>query len=196
MHKRTLDLRRSKRGLENVLGMDKEVIERAKAANIYISAIIDETLKSATYDKQDKTDEVLNAYDELFRSMIPLIKKDDLYIAVGGYKESDIDGYKLCLYPASQEFEVVTLIYVLNNTDGFDGHYNICTVNDVVGNLYTPKTILQNLILEIVGNVENNEQQKVRELKLAKHFVEELSSEIEYQRISSITNGTPGDRAK
>jgi hypothetical protein len=172
-----LNYKREKQKL--TLGIDGEVIERAKAAGINISAMTEELLKSVTYEPKGMSeDDVVEAYQDLFISMVPLIRKHNLYVTVGGYKESDIDGYKLQLYPCSHEFEVVSLIYVLNNTEGFYGHYDICAVGHVVEQLYTPKTILENLILEIVGMTEKNKQ-KVRELKLAKRFVEVLLSDIE-----------------
>lgn len=61
---------------------------------------------------------------------------------------------------------------------GMPSSYDRCSVNYVLGELDPPKAILQNLVLELVGKAEKNGH-KIRELKLAKRFVEVLLSEIE-----------------
>jgi hypothetical protein len=52
------------------------------------------------------------------------------------------------------------------------------SVKDKVEYLYERKTIFQNLVVVLVEMVEENEQ-KIRELKLAKRFVEVLLSDVE-----------------
>ena len=47
-------------------------------------------------------------------------------------------------------------------------------VSEVLDFLYTPKKILENLILAMLGNVEKNKE-KIRDLELAKRFVKVLS---------------------
>jgi hypothetical protein len=45
--------------------------------------------------------------------------------------------------------------------------------------LYKPKIILENLILELLGKAEKKNMQKIRELELARRFVQVLLSDIE-----------------
>ena len=72
------------------LGIDKEVIERAKEVGINISAITEQLLKSVPDDPKDASkDDVKKAYEELFRSTEPLIKKYDLHVDVGSASLGD-----------------------------------------------------------------------------------------------------------
>jgi hypothetical protein len=164
------------------LGIDKEVIERAKAAGINISAMTEELLKSVTDEPKGKTeDDVVKAYEDLFEAMEPLIIKRDLQIEVGGDQYSDTVDNKVYLNASSYDTEPykepVSLIcpfYMEGNELTHDTVY----VKHRVRDLYEPKTILQNLILALVERAEKDKQ-KIRELKLAKRFVEVLLSDIE-----------------
>jgi hypothetical protein len=172
--------RREKQKL--TLGIDKEVIERAKAADINISAITEELLKSVTYEPKDKSEEdVVKAYEDLFNSMQPLLDKYDLNIEVGGNEsygaDADIDE-KAFLNSSSYILDSVMLICPYYMQGGDELTHETVYVKSRVRSLYEPKTILQNLILAIVERAEKNKQ-KVRELKLAKRFVEVLLSDIE-----------------
>jgi hypothetical protein len=172
--------RREKQKL--TLGIEKEVIERAKAADINISAITEELLKSVTYEPNDKSEEdVVKAYEDLFKAMQPLIEKYVLQIEVGGNEfygaDADIDEKAFLNFSSYIEEEPVTLICPFYMQEGQLTH-ETCYVKHRVRSLYEPKTILQNLILALVERAEKNKQ-KVRELKLAKRFVEVLLSDIE-----------------
>ena len=66
------------------LGIDRVIIDRAKAAGINISAITEHLLRCITYDpKGDTTETVVNAYQALFDAMWPLLDKFDTTVEVG-----------------------------------------------------------------------------------------------------------------
>lgn len=168
---------RKKEKQKLTLGIDKDVIERAKVAGINISAMTEELLKSVTHEAKGKTkDDIIKAYEELFESMGPLIIKYDIRVEVG----------KICKEaPLFLEVEGLLEKYGRNKRSPMllyaggapDPNYSYC-IKNIVHRLYTPKTILENLVLELVGKAERNEW-KIRELKLAKRFVEVLLSDIE-----------------
>jgi hypothetical protein len=60
------------------LGIERGIIDRAKAAGINISAITEHLLRSITYDpKGDTTEHVANAYQALFNATWPHLDKYD-----------------------------------------------------------------------------------------------------------------------
>src|ERR671931_580980 len=91
-----MEVKRKREKQKLTLGVDKEVIERAKATGINISAITEELLKSVTYEPKDKGErDVMIAYENLFKFMEPLVRKYDLEVEVGRYDiYPDIDGFK------------------------------------------------------------------------------------------------------
>jgi Post-segregation antitoxin CcdA len=160
------------------LGIDKEVIERAKAAGINISAITEQLLKSVTDDPKDASEhDVKKAYEELFRSTEPLIKKYDLRVDVGFAsigEGDDLETYDICLGLGMliPEEEGGPLGELWKSRP--DGEISPTSVSEEIYFLYEPKKILENLILAMLGNVQKNKE-KIRELELAKRFVKVLS---------------------
>lgn len=70
------------------LGIERGIIDKAKAAGINISAITEHLLRSITYDpKGDTTEDVANAYQALFNATWPLLDKYDATLGVG----ADVD---------------------------------------------------------------------------------------------------------
>ena len=171
-----LEIGEKKEKQKLTLGIDKDVIERAKAAGINISAMTEELLKSVTHEAKGKNkDDVIKAYEELFESMEPLIIKYDIRVEVGKICEPAplfLEEESFYTYGPSKRSRM--LLYAGGAPDP-NYSYNI---KDTVDCLYSPKTILENLVLELVGKAERNEW-KIRELKLAKRFVEVLLSDID-----------------
>jgi hypothetical protein len=161
------------------LGIDKEVIERAKAAGINISAMTEELLKSVTYEPKGKsTDDVVKAYEELFDSMDLLVRKYELWVEVGFASigdpnyDDDLETFKIYLRLDPQGYPFLWRTHPDDDGDG------PTSVAEDLPFLYKPKTILENLISALLGRVEENKQ-KIRELELAKRFVKVLLSDIE-----------------
>jgi hypothetical protein len=91
------------------LGIERGIIDKAKAAGINISAITEHLLRSITYDpKGDTTEDVANAYQALFNATWPLLDKYDATLGVG----ADVD-HNAVLKISSEAciFKFVFLIY-------------------------------------------------------------------------------------
>ena len=131
-----------------------------------------------THEPKGKSqNDVVIAYEMLFESMGPLVLKYDLLVRVGQYRKAqEIHNVHLGVHPMERGS---TTLYE-ERTDINGNHIDHCLtdVREQYRCLYKPKTILENLILELLGNVEKKNKQKIRELELARRFVEVLLSDI------------------
>ena len=155
------------------LGIERGIIDRAKAAGINISAITEHLLRSITYDpKGDTTETVVKAYQALFDAMWPLLDKYDTTVEVG----RDIDHnavLKIFLDPDLSKS--VFLTYIPLAEEGrrpllFPVH------EELVSYLYEPNVILQNLILAVSEDAQKI-REKVSELDFALRLVKALSDD-------------------
>jgi hypothetical protein len=155
------------------LGLDRGIIDRAKAAGINISAITEHLLRCITYDpKGDTTETVVKAYQALFDAMWPLLDKYDTTVEVG----RDIDHnavLKIALEPDLSKS--VFLTYIPLAEEGrrpllFPVH------EELVSYLYEPNVILQNLILAVSEDAQKI-REKVSELDFALRLVKALSDD-------------------
>src|SRR5918911_1170349 len=93
------------------LGLNKSVIERAKAAGINISAITEHLLRAITYDPNGNTkDDVIRAYEALFNAIRPLLIQYDTRIDVGKIRHYNDPECKEISYQDSILLEKVGLI--------------------------------------------------------------------------------------
>ena len=77
------------------LGIDSQVLERAKVAGINISARTEELLRALTYEpKGNIKEDVARAYGSLFESMQPIIGKYHTTIEVGKITDKDYSSSK------------------------------------------------------------------------------------------------------
>lgn len=154
------------------LGIDGNVIEKAKAAGINISAITEQVLKAITYRPNDgyTTHDVARAYQALFdkaQSLLSEYSNFDFQLAVGevGFGKVQLDSDRGLLI--------------------YDDHENIINdnvlVDSVVDVLYDPMQILENLIVTLTIIAEHNKK-KISELKFALRLVKALSNdEVEHK---------------
>jgi len=154
------------------LGIDRGIIDRAKATGINISAITEHLLRSITYDpKGDTTETVVKAYQALFDAMWPLLDKFDTTVEVG----RDIDHNAVLKISLVHLSKSVFLTYIPLVGEGrrpslFPVH------EELVSYLYEPNVILQNLILAVSEGAQKN-REKVRELDFALRLVKALSDD-------------------
>lgn len=86
--------RRSNKSIQEVLGQSNgefilfDIDDNNDTKAAYISAITEELLKSVTHEPKGKSDDdVVKAYEDLFTSMEPLVRKYNLQVEVGRYAE-------------------------------------------------------------------------------------------------------------
>jgi Post-segregation antitoxin CcdA len=150
------------------LGIDRNVIEKAKAAGINISAITENVLKAITYQPNEGNTrgDVVRAYEAMFEEARSLMLKHghgEIQITVGKV-ESEIvflhSTYRLLLW----DDHTKTMIE------------DPAPVDRVLWHLYDPMKILEELIVCLTELAEENKQ-KIAELKFALRLVKALSND-------------------
>ncbi len=153
------------------LTLSKEVIDKAKAAGINISALTEQVLKAYTYEPVGySNDDFADAYDKLFMSMKPVLHKYDTRVTVGQHT-----GVKFALSPCD--------IYWYNGrllieTIGSWQEDSTTQISEVLPYLYDPPKILENLIKSLIRAAERNKD-KVQKFKFASRFLRILSEDEE-----------------
>jgi hypothetical protein len=151
------------------LCIDSDIINRARAADINIDAIIDQLKSLVHKHKGDATtNDVAKAYDGLFYATRPLLAKYNIRVEVAVMGEDDDS--RLYIYAGGNDCEAIFL-----NEEHITGEL-MSTWNTVeaVPYFYGPKTILQNVVLAVSEIVKKN-RETIRELDFATHFVKVLS---------------------
>jgi hypothetical protein len=150
------------------LGIDANVIEKAKAAGINISSITEQVLKALTYQPNEGNtrDDVVRAYKTILDIIqLCLCKYDrfDLQITVGEMESSKVflhSGYGLMLWDDHAKQMIDDPV----------------SVDRVLGILYGPMRILENLFVALTEYAEENKE-KLAELKFALRLVKALSDD-------------------
>jgi hypothetical protein len=144
------------------LGVNKDVIDRAKAAGINISVITEEILIALTYGRGAGSNDldVSKAYHALF-DVIERITENyaEAIFEVG--VSHDNDGY----------YEDRPIIY--GRYFGFSIGETQHELVEVINHLYEPSKILNNLVSALIRASETNKK-KIRELELALRFAKIL----------------------
>jgi post-segregation antitoxin (ccd killing protein) len=151
------------------LGIDRNVIEKAKAAGLNISAITEQLLKAITYKRNDgvTTHDVAIAYQALFdkaQSLLSEYTNYEFYLDVGegGFGKVQLDS-------------IMGLVICDDNENIIKDNVSVDSVVDV---LYDPMEILENLIGTLTIIAEYNKQQ-ISKLKFALRLVKALSDDEE-----------------
>jgi hypothetical protein len=158
------------------LGLNKDVIERAKAAGINISEVTEQVLRALTYDPKGNTIyDVIEGYEKLFRCIAPILRRYDRSILVGMHKiyQSIDDNNKTIELPIELVYDTTLLEY---GPPPNTGDYKVVEVDEVVYALDEPTKILENLILSVIQAAEENKE-KIKELQFALRFVKTLFEE-------------------
>ena len=159
------------------LGLNKSVIERAKAAGINISAITEHLLRAIIYDPNGNTnDDVIKAYEALFNAIRPLLIQYDTRIDVGKIRHYNDPECKEISYQDSILLEKVGLIlYDEHSVPGL-AYANSTSVAEILPYVYKPVTILENLIIALIDAAQKN-RDKIKELEFALRFIRVLSDD-------------------
>lgn len=152
------------------LGLNKDIIERAKAAAINISVMTEELLTALTYEPKIGNDlhDVVAAYQALFDAIgRKIIRYDTPPLEVGIlYNEvPGKEGSPILFHPYSGFWHMV------GNT------YNDNKLEELVNRrLYPPSKILSNLVTDLIKAAGANKE-KIKELELALRFVKVLATD-------------------
>lgn len=160
------------------IGLSKEVIDRAKAARINISAVTEQVLRALTYEPAGySNDDVADAYDKLFKSMLPVLDKYGAFdVMVGQHTNySDMAGeFPIILDGQSTVAHPELLIW---SPDFLEVEASI-SITEALPYLYDPLTILEDLMESLIRAAEVNKN-KLQTFKFASRFLKMLSEDEE-----------------
>ncbi len=149
----------------------KDNIEKDNEIKMDLSTITEE-LRTLTYNEDYTRDNVLQAYDEMFRKSATIIKKYVVHPRVGNYiigQKSESEDGKIFLHPDGR---LVTFDYTScgrSNDDAWESH----KLEDVFDYLYLPQQILYNIYFDLKRHIKNNKE-ITKDLKLALYFMKVL----------------------
>jgi post-segregation antitoxin (ccd killing protein) len=166
MQSENINIEPSKQKL--TLGIDKHVIQKAKAAGINISAITEQVLKAITYQPNNGNtrEDVARAYKALFEKAQLLMSKYSaltfqIDVGQGLSNKIQLDSDSGLLIWDAHQGKIIK---------------DNASVDSVLELLYEPMEILQNLIAGLTIGAEENKE-KISELKFALRLVKALSDE-------------------
>jgi hypothetical protein len=153
------------------LAIDRNVIEKAKAAGINISSITEQVLKAMTYQPNEGNtrDDVVRAYQAILDEARSVMSKHiggEFQITVGKVKSKIVflnSAYGLILWNGRTK-------------DTIDAKPS---VDRVLGLLYKPNRIIENLLVALTEEEEYNNKEKISEVKFALRLVKALSDDGE-----------------
>jgi hypothetical protein len=156
--------------------INKNVIQRAKAAGINVSAVTEYLLKAITHQPNygNARDDLVRVYGVLFSKAWSLLAK---YDQMGGY-DIDVGEYG---YDAEKRLKkVICFDTLMGLSISYEDHGNPIEadipVDRVLNVLYEPMKIIENIIISITYAAETNKE-KLAELKSALQLVKTLADE-------------------
>ena len=156
--------------------IDKNVIERAKAAGINVFEVTEYLLRAITYQPNNGNtrDDVVRVYEALFNKAWLLLAK---YDQIGGY---DIDVGEWGYDAQKKLKKVICFDTLMGLSICYEDHGNPIEadipVEIVLDVLYEPTKIIENIIISLTNAAETNKR-KLDGLRSALHLVKTLSDE-------------------
>jgi post-segregation antitoxin (ccd killing protein) len=164
--------------------INKNVIQRAKAAGINVSAVTEYLLNAITHQSNNGNtrDDLVRVYEVLFSNAWALLAK---YDQIGGY-DIDVGEYG---YDAEKQLKkVICFDTLMGLSICYEDHGNPIEadipVDRVLDGLYEPMKIIENVIISLTYAAETNKE-KLAELKSALQIVKTLSDEDEEEEEGS-----------
>jgi hypothetical protein len=158
--------------------INKNVIQRAKAAGINVSAVTEYLLNAITHKSNNGNtrDDLVRVYEVLFSNAWSLLAK---YDQMGGYY-IDVGEYG---YDTQKRLKkVICFDTLMGLSICYEDHGNPIQadipVDRVLNGLYEPTKIIENIIISLTYAAETNKR-KLNELKSALQLVKDLSNEDE-----------------
>jgi len=158
--------------------INKNVIQRAKAASINVSAVTEYLLNAITHQSNNGNtrDDLVRVYEVLFCNAWSLLAK---YDQIGGY---DIDVGEYGYDTEKRLRKVICFDTLMGLSICYEDHGNPIEadipVDRVLDVLYEPMKIIENIIISLTYAAETNKE-RLAELKSALQFVKTLSDEKE-----------------
>jgi hypothetical protein len=187
------------------IAVSKEAVQRAKAADINISAEVDEYLKVLTYRPKPEFSDIVRAYDGFLRSIQFALSKYDPYLNIEIGEIPDRSHLKEEVKRGEVRKEAVFFggckIFLDMNVASIlkDGRhyaqmdsiekYDFLLDPDEMNSLYPPKKILMNLISEIKKANANNTNE-IQKLNLATKFVKAMFNDTDKGKENSSDSGS------
>jgi len=160
------------------LDIDKNVIQRAKAAGVDVPAVTEYLMKAITYQPNNGNtrDDVVRVYESLFSKAWRLLAK---YDRIGGY---DIDVGE-CGYDVEKGLKkVICFDTLMGLSICYEDHGNPIEADIPVDRLfdvlYNPTKIIENIIISLTYAAETNKR-KLNELESVLQYVKTVSDEEE-----------------
>ena len=164
--------------------INENVIQRAKAAGINVSAVAEYLLNAITHQPNygNTRDDLVRVYEVLFSNAWSLLAK---YDQMGGY-DIDVGEYG---YDAEKQLKkVICFDTLMGLSICYEDHGNPIEadipVDRVLNGLYEPTKIIENIIISLTYAAETNKE-KLNELKSALQLVKDLSNEEEEEEEGS-----------
>jgi post-segregation antitoxin (ccd killing protein) len=164
--------------------INKNVIQRAKAAGINVSAVTEYLLNAITHKSNNGNtrDDLVRVYEVLFSNAWSLLAK---YDQMGGY-DIDVGEYG---YDAEKRLKkVICFDTLMGLSICYEDHGNPIEadipVDRVLDVLYEPMKIIENVIISLTYAAETNKE-RLAELKSALQLVKDLSNEDEEEEEGS-----------
>jgi hypothetical protein len=158
------------------LSVDKEVVQKAKNLGINISEITEKVLAGYTAAEKPEGD-LYDAYQQLFDSILPLLKEFDCSVKIG-------DGVEHVTFTDSGGKEThdevpITIFLCSDNSfyvDPFGDSFS--DIRGIAqGDFFSPEKILSNLISSLAGSKEKRKE-KMAEIQMAKRIIEAMSESL------------------
>jgi post-segregation antitoxin (ccd killing protein) len=166
--------------------INKNVIQRAKAAGINVSAVTEYLLNAITHKSNDNgntRDDLVRVYEVLFSNAWSLLAK---YDHMGGY---DIDVGEYGYDVEKRLKKVICFDTLMGLSICYEDHGNPIEadipVDRVLNVLYEPIKIIENIIISLTYAAETNKE-KLAELKSALQLVKASSDEGQEEEGSQI----------
>ena len=149
------------------LSVDPDVVKKARGLGINISEITEEILRGFSFTPSStETNLLYEKYQQLFETMMPLLKKYDTSVRIG--EITIMDGYEpiaiepIELYPDGELW-----------APGLETKFK--NVKEIkIGDLLKPKDILTKFIDTLSQTTEKRKQQ-LTELEMARRIIEAIS---------------------
>ena len=139
------------------LSVESDIIQKAKDLGLNLSEIMENALRISSMDNEEKSvtkEKLIQAYKKVFLEMVPILKKWDLHIPIGGY------------YDYTKEMGNIQFIYYLSANELYLWSDFVdqeplntwkLTDNDLpIEHFYEPEKIIKSLIDKLHKVAEEN----------------------------------------
>jgi hypothetical protein len=150
------------------LGIDKEVIKKAKAAGINISSITEQLLNVMT---SGPNTDIVKSFEAFLNALRHILIKNNISLTIGQNRSWDYKNQEPIDNSINLDRDGTLYIWHDESESAFK-----VSLSEVLNDLYPPNQILNNLFQELIKVTENNKA-KLQELNFALKLLKTLSEE-------------------